>query len=321
MIPEPTKQVVQFGRAPLHRGAPAGRELPLCRSHSPETLNAVRQKRAHILSGQALKPRMSEHQDLSASLLVYCKKYASEQIKRALLEPIRRYFLMLQSMAQREAPKKPGQGKYKELVVFQELVGQIPRYDEQKQSDVCAAILHDTKVALNTALRAALVTNGMIIGSFGRTPQTAAWNRIPIPSDAGFIHAVMCTAGRGYFSDPEAYILSPSESRVLVAEAIATVMEDIFPFEAMVGPVVRKYHRYKASLEDKGFAEQFVEEAGKLSDNEVKDLVQRRMDEAEAEPQPEPATEEEPTEEEPAEEQEEDQPAAHEDDLGFVESD
>lgn len=205
-------------------------------------------------------------QTVNTHLLVYTKIYATEQLERFLRHSIERYFKFLEALAEQDARNEPGAGDYKKLVMFQRRVNQIQHYDADRQVDVCEAMVRDKSAPIDSLLKTILLANAMIIGSFGQTGIET--HKIKIPSRQVFILRVLCIAAKEYFTDPS--ILESSRAqRAIVTDSISAAIQDLFPFEELVGPIVNGQQNFHASTSDKQFAQRMVDQSTGYSMTDV----------------------------------------------------
>lgn len=197
-------------------------------------------------------------QTVNTHLLVYTKIYATEQLERFLRHSIERYFKFLEALAIQDANTEPGSGDYKKLVLFQRRVNQIQHYDADRQVDVCDAMVRDKTAPIDSLLKTILLANSMIIGSFGQSGIEK--HTIRIPTRKVFIMRVLCIAAKEYFTDP-GLLESSRAQRAIVTDAIAAAIQDLFPFEELVGPIVNGQHNFHPSTDDRKFAQNMIDQS------------------------------------------------------------
>lgn len=219
----------------------------------------------------SMRCQMTDSQQVNTHLLVYTKVYALEQLERLLRHSISNYFKFIEALASQDAKTHAGSGKYKKLVLFQHRVNQIQYYDEQKQGDVTDAIVRDKSAPIDSLLKTILLANSMIIGSFGQTGIIK--HKIRIPSRQKFIMCVLKFASKSYFTDP--CLLDNSRlQREIVNDAIGAAIQDLFPFEELVSPIVNGQQSFHPSDADKIFAKRMVDQSKDFSVADVERAVE-----------------------------------------------
>lgn len=206
-------------------------------------------------------------QQVNTHLLVYTKRYATEQLERYLRHSITNYFKFLRELAEQDARTHAGTGKFKKLVLFQHRCNDIQKYDEEKENDVVNAIVRDKSAPIDSLLKTILLANSMIIGSFGQTGVKR--HKIKIPSRREFVMCCLKFAAKSYFTNPVEVLASGTAQREIVNDAIAAAIQDMFPFEELVGPIVNQHESFHPTGHDQQFAEKMVSDANGFTNNDV----------------------------------------------------
>lgn len=217
----------------------------------------------------------NREQQINTHLLVYTKQYATEQLERYLRHSITNYFKYLNGLAEEDSKQTPGSGKFKKLVMFQHRCNEVMSYDEEKERDVVDAIVRDKSAPIDSLLKTILLANSMIIGSFGQVGISR--HKIKIPTRNAFVMCCLKFAAKAYFTNPIEILGSGRAQREIVDDSIGAAIQDLFPFEKLVDPVVNKQSTFRATESSREYAEHMVRKAQGFSNADVEDAVRSQF--------------------------------------------
>lgn len=168
---------------------------------------------------------------------MHTRDYCKAQLLLTLREPTEQYFEFLFECANADAVKDQRKGKLKELVKFQQRVKRIQKYDDKKMKKVLHAFKkNNTPFPVATLVKTILMSNAMIIGSFGGTTQS---HNIKIPSEIDFLREFLTNVGLTYYNDPLAALGLGGRRKNfdVIKDGLERTLYKVLPFEDLMSDV------------------------------------------------------------------------------------
>jgi hypothetical protein len=190
-----------------------------------------------LLMADATKDKPYQQNPVNTNLVMYTKEYCTDQLLRSLREPISQYFDFLYECAKDDAVKDEREGKMKLLVKFQHRVNKIHSYKDDKLLRILDAFQKDNSFPLNTLLKTILLSNAIIIGSFGQ--ENVESHNIQVPSDRQFIHELLKVIGRTYYNDPCGALRIDGKTKEfdVIKDGLERTIQKLVPFEQLMKPI------------------------------------------------------------------------------------
>lgn len=171
-------------------------------------------------------------------------------------------------------------GVYKYLVFFQKRCNAIPEYKPEKVRKILDAFKRDNEElnALNALIWAILLTNSMIISSFGAQNAETSAHDINVTTDTRFLHELLKICGKVYFTEPESALRINNQSLEfdLVQYGLDKTVQRLVPFEKLVNHI-RKSSEFSdvSGAKPTRFAEGIISRAEAMNPASMKTEVRR----------------------------------------------
>lgn len=215
---------------------------------------------------------------VNTNLVMYTKEYCTDQLLRSLREPVSQYFDFLYECAKDDAKKDTRSGEMKILVKFQHRVNKIHSYNEEKLKRIIDAFQKDNSFPLNTLLKTILLSNAIIIGSFGQ--ESVESHNVQVPSDAQFTHELLKVVGRTYYNDPKGALRIDGKTKEfdVIKDGLERTIQALVPFEELMKPIRdRTDFRAQSGIDADRMTNDLMQQANQMDNTQLVSSVKQHL--------------------------------------------